>query len=85
MFPITIIGCLAATQAEVDYCLARFTNVGNDANSFGNCLQARELIHAVWSKRTAVGIDANGVPVKSQPINWRTVMRELGEDPLLLV
>jgi hypothetical protein len=85
IFPITITGCLAATQAEVDFCLARFANVGNDANSFGNCLQARELIHAVWAKRTAVGIDASGVPVKSQSINWRIVMRELGEDPLLLV
>ena len=85
VFPITITGCLAATQAEVDFCLARLANVGNDANSFGNCLQARELIHAVWEKRTAVGIDASGVPVKSQSINWRIVMRELGEDPLLLV
>lgn len=85
IFPITITGCLAATQAEVDFCLARLANVGNDANSFGNCLQARELIHEVWAKRIAVGIDASGVPVKSQPINWRIVMRELGEDPLLLV
>lgn len=85
VFPITITGCLAATQVEVDFCLARLANVGNDANSFGNCLQARELIHAVWQKRIAVGIDTNGVPVKSQPINWRIVMRELGEDPLLLV
>ena len=85
VFPITITGCLAATKAEVDFCLARLANVGNDANSFGNCLQARELIHVVWAKRAAVGIDANGVPVTSQPVNWRTVMRELGEDPLLLV
>ena len=83
--PITITGCLAATQAEVDFCLARLANVGNDANSFGNCLQARELIHEVWGKRIAMGIDASGVPVKSQAINWRIVMRELGEDPLLLV
>jgi hypothetical protein len=85
VFPITITGCLAATQPEVNFCLNRLANVGNDANSFGNCLQARELINEVWQKRIAVGVDANGFPLKSQPINWRTVMRELGEDPLLLV
>jgi len=85
IFPITITGCLAATQGEVQFCLSRLANVGNDAESFGNCMQSGELIAAVWKRRIAGGIDVTGMPLMSQSVNWRKIMRELGDHPLLLV
>lgn len=85
IFPLTITGCLALTQAEVDFCHGRLASVGSDAESFGNCLQARQLIDAVWAKRTLSGLTLEGVPRISRGVSWRVVMRELGEDPLLLV
>lgn len=98
IFPITITGCLAGTLAEADFCVGRLSSVGADAESFGNCLAARQLIRRVWEKRVMSGYayredydrlppDAAG-PGSSDPMldaSWRTVMHEMSENPLLLV
>lgn len=88
IFPLTITGCLAATQHEVDFCIGRLSSVGKDAESLGNCLAARQLIGCVWEKRLAKGFEYDeqkGVGTGGTVVGWREVMLELNRNPLLLV
>ena len=62
--------------------------MGEDAESLGNCLAARQLIGCVWEKRLAKGFEYDeetGVGTGGTVVGWREVMLELNRNPLLLV
>ncbi|KAG8806352.1 hypothetical protein FRB91_010218, partial [Serendipita sp. 411] len=88
IFPITISGCLAPTQQEVQFCIGRLSSVDKDAESLGNCYSARQLIQSVWNRRVETGFSydeqsGNGNP--GSEFGWREIMLEMNRNPLLLV